>query len=382
MTAPDYDCIVVGGGLGGLVAALRLAQHGRRVALIEKRSYPFHKVCGEYISNEVRPFLESLGFFPQLHGAASINKLEVTDHGGRALQALLPLGGFGLSRYVMDEALFQRLVAAGGTGITGTKVVQVTPQDDHYRVDLSDGRSLTTGLVIGAWGKRESMDKQLNRAFMQVRTGFVGVKYHIRCDHPPDVVALHNFEGGYCGLSQIEEGRYNLCYLTTRELLRTHGSVPVLEQAVLHQNPHLNRIFHEADFLWEKPEVINEFSFAPKTAVEQGIWMVGDAAGLITPLCGNGMAMAIHGAKLLTDVLLNTPYFKGTNLPPSGQRAALEQHYARTWRQHFGRRLWVGRAVQRHAFGRKNTAALAVGLLRRAPGVTQWLIRQTHGRPF
>jgi flavin-dependent dehydrogenase len=26
--------------------------------------------------------------------------------------------------------------------------------------------------------------------------------------------------------------------------------------------------------------------------------MIGDTAGLITPLCGNGMAMAIHGAKL------------------------------------------------------------------------------------
>ena len=55
------DVCIIGGGLAGLTAALCLVKSGISVMLIEKNTYPNHKVCGEYVSNEVRPFLEHLG---------------------------------------------------------------------------------------------------------------------------------------------------------------------------------------------------------------------------------------------------------------------------------------------------------------------------------
>ena len=70
-----------------------------------------------------------------------------------------------------------------------------------------------------------------------------------------------------------------------------------MERQVLLKNPHLKRIFSEADFVFGRPEVINEISFETKDPVENHILMAGDAAGMITPVCGNGMAIAIHSGK-------------------------------------------------------------------------------------
>ena len=48
-----YDVVVIGGGLAGLSTALILAKENYSVLLLEKETYPYHKVCGEYISMEV-----------------------------------------------------------------------------------------------------------------------------------------------------------------------------------------------------------------------------------------------------------------------------------------------------------------------------------------
>ena len=52
-----YDCAIIGGGLAGLCLAIQLAKNGHKIILFEKNQYPFHKVCGEYISMESWEFL-------------------------------------------------------------------------------------------------------------------------------------------------------------------------------------------------------------------------------------------------------------------------------------------------------------------------------------
>jgi flavin-dependent dehydrogenase len=54
----DFDIGVIGGGLAGLSFAILCADAGYSVALFEKEEYPFHKVCGEYISLESYDFLQ------------------------------------------------------------------------------------------------------------------------------------------------------------------------------------------------------------------------------------------------------------------------------------------------------------------------------------
>ncbi|GAB3325170.1 NAD(P)/FAD-dependent oxidoreductase [Larkinella ripae] len=365
------DVIIIGGGLAGLVSGLELARAGHQVALVERKTYPFHKVCGEYVSNEVRPYLESLGLNPATLGATGINRFLLSSPSGRFLETTLDLGGFGLSRYTLDHALYQLGQSAGVRFLLGKQVERVTFQSDGFSVELNDGQQLSGRLVIGAHGKRSKMDKQLHRAFLQKPSPYLGVKYHIRVDAPADTVALHNFRQGYCGLSSIEDGKFCLCYLTTRENLRQFGSIPAMEQAVLFRNPHLKRIYETADFVYEKPEVINEFSFAPKPAVEQHVLMAGDAAGLITPLCGNGMALAIHSGKLVSGLANRYLHRKIS-------RIDLEQQYQAAWSQQFARRLWVGRTVQR-LFGDPWLSEAAVSVFGSFKPLLRGLIQQTHG---
>ena len=73
--------------------------------LFEKEQYPFHKVCGEYISLESWDFLESLGLMLSDMQLPIIKNLIVTAPNGNQLQQALPLGGFGISRYKLDTCL-------------------------------------------------------------------------------------------------------------------------------------------------------------------------------------------------------------------------------------------------------------------------------------
>lgn len=370
------DVFIIGGGLGGLTAALDLAQRGYRVAVAERKHYPFHKVCGEYISNEVLSYLRRLDADPAPLQPAQLTRFLLSSPQGRTLQVPLDLGGFGVSRYTLDHFLYERALAQGVMFYQGATVTDVAldAATDQHHVTLTDGRRFTARVVLGAYGKRANLDRQLQRDFFRQRSPYLGVKYHLRLDYPRDVIALHNFADGYAGISAIEDDKFCFCYLTTRHNLRQHGTIPELERQVLARNPHLRRILAGAEVLYPQPEVINEISFAPKRCVEQHVLLCGDAAGLITPLCGNGMAMAIHGAFLAAGAI--HPFLQGRTT-----RATLEAGYQRAWQAQFGGRLRVGRVVQR-LFGRPVLSEAVVGGLRYWPGAVQLLMRHTHGAAF
>lgn len=378
MDAPrKYDVLIIGGGLAGLINAIQLARAGLSVRLIEKKTYPFHKVCGEYISNEVLPFFHSIGVQPETMQAAQINRLQISSPSGKSvLEMPLDLGGFGLSRYALDHHLYQLAQQAGVGFVLGKSVVSVQFGEEKFVIGLSDGSICESQLVIGAFGKRDRLDKQLNREFINRRSPYIGVKYHVKIKNnfPRDLIALHNFQDGYCGVCAIEGDAYNLCYLTTRDNLKHYGSIEDMENQTLYRNPFMQQIRQCAEFLFEKPEVINEISFAPKRAVEQHILMSGDTAGLITPLCGNGMSMAIRSAHVLSGLI--TQYFQ-----QDWTRQQLEEAYTRQWQQIFARRLWAGRQIQR-LFGQEWISSLAVETLRRFKPAARFMVRQTHGKVF
>jgi len=274
----------------------------------------------------------------------------------------------------LDYELYQMAQTAGVEFVLGKSVEKVHFDQDSFTAELSDGSTYQSRLVIGAFGKRSRLDKHLNRSFIRQQSPYLGVKYHIRHDYPKDLIALHNFQDGYCGTSAIEDDKYCLCYLTTRANLRKHGSIEAMEKKVLHQNPFLKQIFTQAQFLYDKPEVINEISFAPKRAVENHILMAGDSAGLITPLCGNGMAMALHASFILSSLIIR--YHRGEL-----SRSELENAYTRQWKKQFTSRLWIGRQIQR-LFGDPWLTEITVGFFRKAQPLAQFLVRQTHGETF
>ncbi len=372
MKEAENKICVIGGGLAGLVASILLARKEKKVLLIEKKTYPFHRVCGEYISNEVLDFLRREQLYPDFLDMPAISNFEFGDIKGRAVQIRLDLGGFGVSRFVLDHWLCQKAKEAGVDVKTGIQVadVEFSEKAEKFRLTLSDQTILEADFVIGAFGKRSKLDKVLLRSFIQERSPYIGVKYHIRADFARDTVALYNFDGGYCGLNAIEDEKVNLCYLGSRDQLRTYGSIVEMEKQILWKNPVLKKVFNESEFLFERPEVINEINFARKNPIENHLLMVGDAAGMIAPLCGNGMAMAIHSGKMAAEAILS-----GKN------RSEVESIYSRAWNAEFRQRLWLGRNVQR-LFGGKGTSEFARNLIRLAPLFAQQIIRKTHGRPF
>lgn len=371
------DVIIVGGGLAGLFNALLLNRAGLQVTVIEKKSYPFNRVCGEYISNEILPFLKTLAIDPFALGASRINRLIVTAASGTKMAQPLDLGGFGLSRYTFDNFLYKKALAEGVNFLLNTRVEDIKFTDDHFEVQVP-GEVFSAPVLIGSFGKRSNLDQKLKRPFFYKRSPYLGVKFHVRLDFPTDLIQLNNYKDGYCGISKIEADRYCMCYMAHRDDLRKYGTLPDLELNVIRKNPYLNEIFNTAEFLLDKPKVINEISFEKKAPVEGHILMSGDTAGMIAPLCGNGMTMAIHSAKILSDKII-THYKRG--LFTAQKRALLEQDYTRAWEQQFAKRLWVGRQLQR-LMGNEGMTSAALTLLNSLPPVANFLISKTHGKPF
>ena len=342
--------------------------------LIEKNEYPKHKVCGEYISNEVLPYLQYLGADPMTIGAKKINRLCLSTTRGKTVETKLPLGGFGISRYTLDHFLFQKAVQNDCTVIQ-EQVTDVQFTDDLFYVSTKEGRELTAKIVIGAFGKRSNMDIKLERSFIKNRTPFIGIKTHLKGDFPDDLVALHNFNGGYCGVSMVENGHINVCFLANNKTFQQYKNIDTYIHEVLYKNPHLEKIFENAIPVFDQPLSISQVSFSNKSPVEQHILMCGDAAGMIHPLCGNGMAMAIHGAKIASELVIH--HF----INKIRSRAVLESTYTNMWNREFKKRINTGRVLQAF-FGKDNLSRLLMYSLTQVPGFLPAIIRQTHGKPI
>jgi flavin-dependent dehydrogenase len=370
--------IVIGGGLAGLFNAILLNKADYEVTLIERKTYPFHRVCGEYISNEVVPFLTELDINLQELNVAKISQLQLTGVSGKKFDRNLDLGGFGISRYTFDDFLYRKAKAAGVLFMLNTKVDDVQFIDNGFEVHLSSGETLHAPLVIGSFGKRSNLDQKLKRKFFYRRSPFFGVKYHIKTDFATNLIQLNNFKGGYCGVSAIEDDKFCLCYLAHQKQLKQLGNIAAFEEQVVRKNPVLNQFFKNSDFLWNKPEVINEISFEKKSLVNQHILMSGDTAGMIVPLCGNGMSMAIHSAKILSESIKQ--HYRKNELDQHN-RQKLEQAYIKQWNAVFATRLWTGRQLQplfRHTYLTEG----ALSLMNRFPVIADKLIKKTHGKPF
>lgn len=371
----EYDVIIAGGGLASLVSGIILVRNGFSVLILEKKKYPFHKVCGEYVSNEVLTILLSLGFDPFALGASEISRLRLSDVRGNCLTANLDLGGFGLSRYTMDYELSKIARSYGVEIIEDSRVNNIEFNDNFFNVFSTTG-NYTSNFVIGAYGKRDVLDRRIGRKFMDRHTGYMGVKYHIKSEYPPDEIGLYHFRGGYCGISKIEGEKYNLCYLYKRSSGKKISEIGQLEEQVLFRNPALKSIFYSAQFILDAPEVINEISFDAKDCVNNHILFCGDSAGLITPLCGNGMAMAIHGAVILTSFIMSaTP----GECITTELRNRIEKDFSYQWREEFSERLFWGRQLQRLS-GRQVLTTAALKFMKIIPPLKDLVIKKTHGK--
>lgn len=371
----NYDAIAIGAGLSGCSAAIQLAKLGYRVLLLEQSHYPMHKLCGEFLSVEVTEAFENLGILAQVHqiGAHPIHRAYLTTSGGASFRSKLPSKALGLSRYQLDLLLFQRAQAVNVTCIDNAKVTGVMGSlADGFKVSTTKGE-FSGRLVLGAFGKRSSLDRSLNRSFIQKRSPWIAYKGHFTGVDIGDVIELHSFPNGYCGLSQIETGEINVCWIAHERVMKepTHPELDI--PLSLAQNPILADRFRNMQRVSPSLQGLSQISFAPKENFYNDICMIGDTAGMITPLCGDGMAMALRSAEIAVP-------FVSQFLEHQISDLAFKQQYAIAWRREFQTRLQLGRMMH-NCFVQPPLANIGVSLCEMLPALGNWIIGATRGKP-
>jgi flavin-dependent dehydrogenase len=319
------DILVVGGGPAGSVLAALAAGAGARVTVVERRVFPRDKVCGEFVSVEGQGVLSRVGALDTLldAGATSMGAVRITSAGGREVSAPLPdlpaIGRYalGVSRSLLDEVLLERAGRAGA--LVEHRVEAVAPVIEDDRVvgmqvrDVGSrgaGRTIRAAVVAAADGRgsvlARSLHPELGDPTRSRPRSWFGLKIHLDLDpgRLDGQVQLHLFDGGYAGVGSVENGRVNLCLLTTVEALRACGGAPdrLLRERIL-ANPSARDLLAGAEPLgpWSS---VGPLRFGVRRPIRAGALFVGDAAGTIDPFSGEGIAHALRGGEMALEPAL------------------------------------------------------------------------------
>jgi menaquinone-9 beta-reductase len=336
------DVAIIGGGVAGCSAAIHLARRGVNAVLFESKTYPHHKVCGEFLSPECGDLLNDLGVMPDVlvHRPPALDTIRFVTPGGVEWTTRLEEDALGLSRYALDDLLMRQARDLGVEVHEHTTVQNIQKTNGKpFLLDVhthsGDSDCVEAQVVIAAHGKRSRVDTALNRSFLRRSQPFVGLKAHFRGPHTGTRIDLFTFPGGYCGMSAVEGGVVNVCLLVQQDVFHRAGGVNEFVAWMASQNPLLGEWLAQAEMLYPRWLSISQVTFAPKNPVEGGLLMAGDSAALIAPLAGNGMAMALRSGEMAARYAAEL--LSGTQTLDA---------YAHEWRAAFGERLRLAGFLQ------------------------------------
>lgn len=337
----ECDVAIVGAGPAGATLATLLARRGHSVVLLDRDRFPRDKVCGEFLSYDSLPLLEDLGIMRTLDakGVARIDRCRVVGR-RTTFEFAFPAPARGVSRRLLDATLVDAARAANATVLEEDAVVDLT----RRTVSTGSGE-IRARVVAGAWGRWGRFDTKFDRAFVRDRShrNFGFKRHYRRVETTPgdeSVVQLYAFDRGYLGVNDVEGGAVNICGLVhVDRLAALRGRWPAFVDQIRSEETQLERMYerHAPDqehFLSSDPVI-----FRPRAPVLEGLFLVGDASGVIDPLTGNGMSMAIQSA------FLAAPFIE--RALASNDRGTIEREYAAAHQRLFASRIRWSRSVSR-----------------------------------
>jgi menaquinone-9 beta-reductase len=290
----DYDLIVAGAGPAGSACAITAARTGARVLLLEKDSFPRHKVCGEFVSPESLRLLDSLLRDEVFQTMPQITSARIFFD-RRTFDVAISSPARSISRYELDTQLLAAAKQAGVTVREQTAVRQVLP-GKLFGVTI-EASTLRARAVVNATGRWSN----LTRFKAAGREKWIGLKAHFSEASPANSVDLYFFAAGYCGVQPVSENTINVCAMVQAEAATS-----------------LERVFALHPSLWRRSRdweqrfatiTTSGLHFRQPKTEDRGMLLAGDSAGFIDPFVGDGISLALHSGKLAAQSL--APFFSG-----------------------------------------------------------------------
>ncbi|MFB7813287.1 NAD(P)/FAD-dependent oxidoreductase [Paenibacillus chitinolyticus] len=387
MNVTETDVAVLGAGLAGALMAKSLAEKGWRTLLVDRHRFPRHKVCGEFLSPEVRQTLGAAGLLDRVTALrpARVERARLISADGGHVDIPLPGIALGLSRFRLDEALHEAAAAAGARVLTSAAVLSVTRLADEsceVRVKRGDDveviRARTAIAAWGANGKARSAQAGRTRRTLnpwkRSAPDYMGVKSHYTGIEMEPIVELYLFPGGYLGLCPIEDGLVNVSALLSRDAFRGEGkSVLALLEAAARRCPPLHSKLKRGMPVPDAQAAVAPVKLDRRLNPWDMMPRLGDSSAMIPPLCGDGMSMALRSARLCAP--LADDYLRGKL-----SLAGWEEQYVRAVKRTFGRPLRWGRLLQ-SSLDSPAAVRLLLRLAQLSPGMASGLLEATRLKP-
>ena len=388
----SYDAIIIGAGPAGSSAAILLARAGRSVALLEASPFPRRKVCGECIAASNLPLLDALGLGEALRRCAGpeLRRVALWWNDER-ITAALPAHeeggspwGRALGREYLDLLLLERARTAGATVLQPCRALAVRrdPSETTWEILVADGdaeRELRAPVVIqahGSWQAPPADGRPWGREHRA--SDLLAFKANFR-DAALDagLLPVLAFAGGYGGMVVAGDGLTTLACCIRRDRLAACRSTPSGTAARAGEAVEAllrSECCGVAEALASASRVgpwLAAGPIRPGVRLRAGggdTFLIGNAAGEVHPIIGEGISMALQSAWLLCEELAGSADAFRRDARGAACRRGIQRRYVSKWRAHFDRRLRLA-ACFAHAAMRPRLAAPLLPLLRRAPAL-------------